>query len=53
MRSRIVMSNEQYETDIEIYDKLKEAEFEANNSDVRYSHDKVFNNARKQLIKVI
>jgi hypothetical protein len=52
MRYRIVMSIEQYETDIEIYEKLKEAEFEANNSDVRYNHDEVFNNTRKQLIKV-
>ncbi|SCW78540.1 prevent-host-death family protein [Paenibacillus tianmuensis] len=45
----VVMSIEQYETiqnNNEIFIKLKEAELEANNSDVRYSHSEVFNKLR-------
>lgn len=46
------MSIKQYESiqhEDEIYVKLKEAELEAKNSDVRYSHSEIFDNIKKQL----
>lgn len=48
----VVMSIEQYESihyDNEIFLKLKEAELEAKNSEVRYSHAEVFEQLKKQL----
>ncbi|UKS26645.1 type II toxin-antitoxin system Phd/YefM family antitoxin [Paenibacillus sp. HWE-109] len=48
----VVMSIEQYESiqlENEIYVKLKEAELEAKNSDVRYSHFEIFDKIKKQL----
>lgn len=50
----VVMSIEQYENiqyNNEIFAKLKEAEIEANNSDVRFSHDEVFEQLRQRLRK--
>ncbi|GBG10202.1 prevent-host-death protein [Paenibacillus sp. MY03] len=50
----VVMSIEQYENiqyNNEIFAKLKEAEIEANNSDVRFSHDEVFKQLRQRLRK--
>ncbi|MCC3372254.1 type II toxin-antitoxin system Phd/YefM family antitoxin [Cohnella sp. REN36] len=50
----VVMSIEQYEHmqhNTEIFAKLQEAESEANNSDVRYSHDEVFNQLRQRIRK--
>ena len=52
----VVMSIEQYESmqqDIEIYAKLKEAEFEAAHTDVRFSHADVFHSLRQQIRKEI
>jgi prevent-host-death family protein len=48
----VVMSLEAYERksfENEIYFKLKEAELEAHSTDVRYSHQEVFSNLRKNL----
>lgn len=48
----VVMSIEHYEDmqyNNEILAKLQEAEIEANNSDVRYSHDEVFKQLRQRL----
>ncbi|UJF32623.1 type II toxin-antitoxin system Phd/YefM family antitoxin [Paenibacillus hexagrammi] len=48
----VVMSIEQYESiqsGNEIYIKLKEAELEAKNSKVRYSHAVVFDQLKRQL----
>ncbi|RED51853.1 type II toxin-antitoxin system Phd/YefM family antitoxin [Cohnella phaseoli] len=50
----VVMSIEQYENiqyNNEIFAKLKEAEIEANSSDVRFSHDEVFKQLRQRLRK--
>ncbi|TBL72689.1 type II toxin-antitoxin system Phd/YefM family antitoxin [Paenibacillus thalictri] len=50
----VVMSIEQYENmqyNNEIFAKLQEAEIEANNSDIRYSHDEVFKQLRQRLRK--
>ncbi|WP_127585654.1 type II toxin-antitoxin system Phd/YefM family antitoxin [Paenibacillus koleovorans] len=50
----VVMSIEQYENmqyNTEIFAKLQEAESEAYNSDVRYSHDEVFNQLRQRIRK--
>ena len=50
----VVMSIEQYENiqyNNEIFAKLKEAEIEANHSDVRLSHDEVFKQLRQRLRK--
>jgi prevent-host-death family protein len=50
----VVMSIEQYENiqyNNEIFAKLKEAEIEANHSDVRFSHDEVFKQLRQRLRK--
>ncbi|MNI43859.1 type II toxin-antitoxin system [compost metagenome] len=48
----VVMSIEQYESiqlENEIFVKLKEAELEAKNSDVRYSHSEIFDKIKNQL----
>ncbi len=48
----VVMSIEAYERKLfesEIYFKLKEAELEAKSTGVRYSHEKVFSDLRKNL----
>lgn len=48
----VVMSIEQYENmqyDNEIFAKLKEAELEANNSDVRYTHSEVFDKIKQNI----
>lgn len=48
----VVMSMEAYERkqfDSEIYLKLKEAEIEAQSTDVRYSHEEVFSDLRSRL----
>ncbi|KRF39839.1 type II toxin-antitoxin system Phd/YefM family antitoxin [Paenibacillus sp. Soil787] len=48
----VVMSIEQYESiqlENEIFIKLKEAELEAKNSDVRYSHSEIFDKIKSQL----
>lgn len=48
----VVMSIEQYESiqlENEIFIKLKEAELEAKNSDVRYGHSEIFDKIKKQL----
>ena len=48
----VVMSIEAYERKLfesEIYFKLKEAELEARSTDVRYSHEEVFSDLRKNL----
>ncbi|MCK6077560.1 type II toxin-antitoxin system Phd/YefM family antitoxin [Paenibacillus silvae] len=48
----VVMSIEQYENiqhDNEIFIKLKEAELEANSSNLRYSHAEVFNKLRMKI----
>ncbi|MBY9082214.1 type II toxin-antitoxin system Phd/YefM family antitoxin [Paenibacillus sp. HN-1] len=50
----VVMSIEQYENiqyNNEIFAKLKEAEIEANNSDIRFGHDEVFKQLRQRLSK--
>ncbi|WGU92488.1 type II toxin-antitoxin system Phd/YefM family antitoxin [Paenibacillus dendritiformis] len=50
----VVMSIEQYENlqqDNMIFLKLKEAELEADNSNVRYSHTEVMNELRKNISK--
>lgn len=50
----VVMSIETYERKLfesEIYFKLKEAELEAKSTDVRYSHEEIFSDLRKCLIK--
>ncbi|KJS16925.1 MAG: prevent-host-death protein [Peptococcaceae bacterium BRH_c4b] len=48
----VVMSIEAYERKLfesEIYFKLKEAELEAKSTDVRYTHEEVFSDLRKNL----
>jgi len=48
----VVMSIEAYERKLfesEIYFKLKEAELEAKSTDLRYSHEEVFSDLRKNL----
>lgn len=48
----VVMSIEAYERKLfesEIYFKLKESELEAKSTDVRYSHEEVFSDLRKDL----
>lgn len=48
----VVMSIETYERKLfesEIYLKLKEAEIEAKSTDLRYTHEEVFSNLRKNL----
>ncbi|MEQ7052904.1 type II toxin-antitoxin system Phd/YefM family antitoxin [Paenibacillaceae sp. P-4] len=48
----VVMSIEQYEhlqQDNMVFQKLKEAELEAANSNVRYSHAEVMNELRKKI----
>ncbi len=48
----VVMSIEAYEKkkfESEVYFKLKEAELEASSTDIRYSHDEVFSELRKNL----
>lgn len=48
----VVMSIEQYENmqyDNEIYAKLKEAELESKQTDVRYSHSEVFGEIRQRI----
>jgi len=48
----VVMSIEAYERkqfESEIYFKLKEAELEAKSTDVRYSHEEVFSDLRKNI----
>ena len=48
----VVMSIEAYEKlqfENEVYFKLKEAELQAKSTDVRYSHEEVFGNLRKNL----
>lgn len=48
----VVMSIEAYERKLfesEIYFKLKEAELEAKSTEVRYSHEEVFSDLRKDL----
>lgn len=48
----VVMSIEQYEhlqQDNMVFQKLKEAELEAANSNVRYSHTEVMNELRKKI----
>ena len=48
----VVMSIEQYEhlqQDNMVFQQLKEAEFEAANSNVRYSHAEVMNELRKKI----
>jgi len=48
----VVMSIEAYERkqfESEIYFKLKEAELEAKFTDVRYTHEEVFSNLRKDI----
>ncbi len=50
----VVMSIEQFENmqhNNEIFAKLREAELEANNTDVRFSHAEVFNNLRQGIRK--
>ncbi|MHB1652712.1 MAG: type II toxin-antitoxin system Phd/YefM family antitoxin [Desulfitobacteriaceae bacterium] len=49
----VVMSIEAYERkqfESEIYFKLKEAELEAKSTDVRYSHEEVFSDLRKNFL---
>ncbi|WP_433945509.1 type II toxin-antitoxin system Phd/YefM family antitoxin [Paenibacillus sp. SN-8-1] len=50
----VVMSIEKYESmkfESEIYEKLKEAEVEANQSDERFSHAEVFHSLRQRIRK--
>lgn len=50
----VVMSIEAYERKLfeaEIYYKLKEAELEAKNTDVRYMHEEIFSDLRANLAK--
>lgn len=52
----VVMSIEVYERKLfetEIYYKLKEAELEAKNTDVHYTHEEIFSDLRANLTKQI
>lgn len=44
-------SHEELEWENMIYEKLKEAAIEAESTDIRYSHEEVFNELREKLIK--